>query len=147
MESEALPVEIVLQDDQPAEKSKQVENVDMVFSSIVAASRIKGGLTMQDCRQLTDAKDVLEEFFTVEAGEPLPEVTRIQTDALSFLTKLAEIQQLTGVFTVEGSIKLLDALEDISDEIEERKNNAQKVEARLRKIKAKNGRVNKTLKK
>lgn len=146
MESESSPVEVILQEE-PAEKSKQVENVDMVFNSIVAASRIKGGLTMQDCRQLTDAKDVLEEFFTVEAGESLPEVTRIQTDALAFLTKLAEIQQLTGVFTVEGSIKLLDALEDISDEIEERKNNTQKAEARMRKIKAKNGRVNKALKK
>lgn len=115
-------------------QSEYILALNMLIGSIAEAAKLKGGLSMQDCRQIKDARDVLTDYFTLEEGElEFSEPSRLETDSLAFLIKILETQQLTGVFLIEGSIKILDAIEKLSDVMIDKKSMTQKMgEARRR---------------
>lgn len=119
-------------------QSEYILALNMIIGSIAAAAKIKGGLTMQDCRQIKDARDILVDYFTLEEGDvELSEPSRIETDSLAILIKILETQQLTGVFSIEGSIEILDAIEKLSDAMTDKKSVTQKMEEARRRLKNK----------
>ena len=134
--------EVKIEDLEPEEEEKELtypEHVTMIYASIVKAAEIKGGLTMKDCRQIRDAQEVLIDYFTPDesdaVGAALPEVTRLETDALALLIKIVETQQLTGIFSIEGSIKLEESIDVLSGVLTKKKASARKMEVARRKLK------------
>lgn len=119
-------------------QSEYILALNMLIGSIAEAAKLKGGLSMQDCRQIKDARDLLTDYFTLEEGElEFSEPSRLETDSLAFLIKILETQQLTGVFLIEGSIKILDAIEKLSDVMIDKKSMTQKMEEARRRLKNK----------
>jgi hypothetical protein len=117
-------------------KSEYLESLDLIHFSMAKASEHKGGFTMAECRQLLDSREILIDYFTLEDGETeLSQPSRLETDALAFIVKLLEVQQLTGVFSFEGSARLIEAVEKLSDALTEKKSPKQRLESARRKLK------------
>lgn len=118
-------------------KSEYLMCLNLIHGSLIEAARIKGGFTMADCRQLLDSRSILVDYFTLEDGETeLSEPSRMEMDALALMIKLLEAQQMTGVFSFEGSVKLIEAVEKLSDALTEKKTPKQRMEDQRRKLKA-----------
>ncbi len=84
--------------------------IQFIASNLESAQSIKGVFTMQECKDYTQCVTTLVNFFEKETL-----ATQKEIDALSTFVSLCESQQKTGVFSIKGSVMILDALEEISE--------------------------------
>lgn len=89
-----------------------------VYNNVNAAQQIKGVFSMQECSAVIKSKDNLLKFF--EDGNTSFATEKINEDFIIFVRGV-EKQQTTGVFSMEGSVTLLDRLNTIENAIEKRK--------------------------
>ena len=117
-------------------RSEYLESLDYIHACMAKASEHKGGFTMADCRQLLESREILIDYFTLEDEETeLSQPSRLETDALAFIVKLLEVQQMTGIFSFEGSTRLLESVEKLSDALTQKKSPKQRLESARRKLK------------
>lgn len=110
-----------IEDETPTPVHPGVVAVISLYSNIESAQRIKGGLTMSDCRSLISARNTLIEFFNNTAESGTNEI-----NALDVFNKACNIHQSLGAFTISGAVTMLDNLETISQHIDNRKEKKQK---------------------
>jgi hypothetical protein len=111
----------------PDSDNKPLRLLELVKGNVREGQKQKGKLTMQDCRLLTQAEDVVTKFLTLvsspnkgkEEAEKNVYATEQIYNAFRIILASLEILQTTGIFTVEGSGELLEAMEEISAVLDE----------------------------
>lgn len=96
---------------------KDISALRFIYANIAAAQKVTGAFTMADCRELLKSFRSLAEFF-VEVNNNIDETPKKLAgeeviSAFNVLIKAAEVQQAKGVFSIEGSVELLDNIEFI----------------------------------
>ena len=92
--------------------------LQFIVLNLESAQQIKGAFTMQECKQFLDCVKTLVTFFT-PSEERFADKEEIE--ALSTLTDLCCVQQSKGIFSINGSVMILDALEELNEAINARK--------------------------
>ena len=118
------------------EEKKQVEtqpeniaHVEYIYQSLRDASVQKGNFSMGDVRAMSEARKTLIALFTSNEEGVFPKVEKEEIKALDVLMRCVQFQQSTGVYSFEGTLKILETLEALSKALEEGKAPAQKIEA------------------
>ena len=119
---------------EPKVKSEQLEYVEIIYASLRSANHEKGGFSFQDIKALSAANTTLCAYF---GEDEIGVATSAENKALDVFMKCCEFQQTKGVFTFEGSLLLIKALEKLTDTLHEHKTPADKI-ATLRKKNAEN---------
>lgn len=78
-----------------------VSAVMFVYQSIGAAQNAKGGLSMDDCERILEARNILLEFYAKNA-----EKTKEVFNAYIVLNSSCQFHQKQGAFSIEGSVRL-----------------------------------------
>ncbi len=105
------------------ETQHTVELLGMIYVSLRSANSQKGGFTFDDIKQMSESYNLLVEFFGKDAHLTTPK----EITALDTLLRCCQFQQQTGVFTFEGSIKLLSAFDELTKALNETKTPGQKM--------------------
>ncbi len=111
----------------PVVNLENIAHVEQVYQSLRDASREKGGFSLGDVRAMHEAKETLTALFTSDEEGEFPKVEEKEIKALDVLMKCAQVQQTTGVFSFEGSLRILTSLEALNKALEDGKAPAQKI--------------------
>lgn len=131
--------------------SRLIEALEAVKFNVREGHKQKGALTMQDCRMLLTAEKSLTAFLqklaasesnaaSKEKGEQAAgqEDEKLYANdeiytAYRVILRSLEVLQTTGIFTIEGSVELLNWMEEIAGALDKVKDPA----IRLRELKEK----------
>jgi hypothetical protein len=106
-----------------------LQNLEFIYSNLKQAQQSKGSFTITDCRNLLNSYRCLKSFLTAraiyenikekdpEAAIDEPKTTDEVMNASRLYLAAAEVQQATGVFTIEGSAELFDAFHGIEKKL------------------------------
>jgi len=103
------------------EKNEVLNAIKFVYDNVHSAQSLKGVFTMTECLLVIESKNKLIEFF--ETGNK-NFVTDETNEAFLSFVRACEKQQSTGVFHMEGSVLLLNAIRLIEKELSKRKSPA-----------------------
>lgn len=92
-----------------------VENLEFIFDSLSRAQKSTGKFTLVDCKTLMVAYRSLHEFLSGFRGDG--EIPNYARESYKIISVAAGVQQSTGIFTIEGSAKIVDALLSIENAI------------------------------
>lgn len=109
--------------------NEMTQKLMFINFNVEKAQQNKGAFSMEDCRQFLNAYKVLVSLFsddTKMAGEP-------ELEAFVFIVQGCKVQQGKGVFTMEGSVLILEALESLEKAIDARKDPSLKLKELERK--------------
>jgi hypothetical protein len=95
--------------------SEDFIKIKQLYATLESAQRQSGKFTMADCRNAIEARDVLLDFFSQEDEEPGKE----ESEAWEVFVRCFNIQQSSGSFLMEGSVKILDMLEDLEVKLQD----------------------------
>ena len=90
-----------------------LSKLQFIVLNLEKAQEVKGGFTMQECKSFVECVKPLVALFSPSDEELV--AGNAEVDALATLTHLCEIQQSKGVFSINGSVMILDALEEINE--------------------------------
>jgi hypothetical protein len=96
------------------------ERLAFIQTNVERAQLLKGGLSLEDCRQFLDATKVLLTFFSEETKL----ANKSESDAFTAIVQGVRIQQSKGTFSMEGSVLMLEALEAVEKALDSRKDPA-----------------------
>jgi hypothetical protein len=122
--------------EEPKKENEYVTKLNILYSNLEAAQLHKdkgGSFTMLDCKNIAKAKKTLVDFFNDEENDS--KTTKEELDAFAVLVKGCEMQQATGVFSMDGSIYLLNILENIEDILKKNMDPALKLKEMKKKYK------------
>src|SRR5687767_10348351 len=94
--------------------------LQFIVLNLEKAQEVKGGFTMQECKAFVECvKPLVTLFSPSEESKESSSEEKVagseEVEALSTLTHLCEIQQSKGVFSINGSVMILEALEEINE--------------------------------
>lgn len=123
-------------------ESEECKTIQFLYANIEAAQQKTGAYTMLDCRNILFAYKIILNFFKTITTESISEP--IILNSFEIFLKAIEVQQAKGVFTMQGSVELLEKLEFIQKSLNAKKDPALKLKEMHEKIK---GDVGKSAKK
>lgn len=91
--------------------NENISRIMMIYASLEESQKVKGGLSLQDCRNLVNARATLLSLFSTEDDKVARDK---EFQAFDVLTACCQVQQSLGVFKIEGSVRILETLEAIS---------------------------------
>ncbi len=98
------------------------EAISVIYENLGNAQSRTGAFTLADCRTLRNNKDHLLKVVDDVS------VDKETTEAFQFFSRALEAQQSKGVFTLDGSIMLLEKLELLEKWIADHKSASMKLE-------------------
>jgi hypothetical protein len=144
----------------PVKLPVAIECLNFIYQNVHAGQHHKGAFNMEDCREFIKAKNLLIELFTEPAilcesensteedtvgatigtdrnkTEKIPEpryAEQKHLDAYTVVLKGCSVIQSTGIFSMEGSVMILDRLELLSQELEKIKSPTLKMKQLVKK--------------
>ena len=98
------------------------EAINIIYENLGNAQSRTGAFALKDCKALRDNKDHLLKVVDDVS------VDKETTESFQFFSRALEVQQSKGVYTVDGSIMLLEKLELVEQWITDHKSASQKLE-------------------
>jgi len=100
-----------------------VLHLNNIYNNVNAAQQLRGVFTMKDCRDFLNAKKELLTFLTnitsLSNGKDLVCEDQKIIDSFAIMVEGCNVQQKTGIFSIEGSVDLLTSIENIEKVIED----------------------------
>lgn len=119
----------------PQPLSPILTKIQFIVLNLESAQAHKGAFKMEDCKTFLNCVKSLVSLFTPTEDDSEKMAEQEDVDALATLTQLCAIQQSTGVFSINGSVMILDALEEINEALNAIKNPALKFKELQSKVK------------
>lgn len=107
--------------------TEQVEKLSLtplqfINNNVEAGQQVRGAFNLVQCREYENCMKTLNTFFSAEEKLAKQE----EVNALATLINLCEVQQSKGVFSIRGSVMILEALESLNEEMDKFKDPALK---------------------
>jgi hypothetical protein len=111
------------------QSNEMIERLVFIQTNVERAQLLKGGFSLEDCRQFLDATKILVAFFS----EDTKLANKSESDAFTAIVQGVRIQQSKGTFSMEGSVLMLEALEAVEKVLDSRKDPSLKLKEMERK--------------
>lgn len=108
------------------DSSRVKQALKTIYDNLEVAQSRTGAFTLLDCKAVRESKNNL-----VKVIESEDSVDKDTMDAFRFLSKALDLQQAKGVFSIDGSIMLLEELQLLEKWVNDHKSASQKLEEAL----------------
>lgn len=115
-----------------------VQALNFIHSNLEAAQAKTGAFTMVDCKNVRNAYFYLVEFMSSLTENSI--AGEMPFGAMGMIYRASDLQQSKGIFTMAGSVEILNKLEFIHTKLMEIKDPSLKLQETKEEIKKKNGR-------
>jgi hypothetical protein len=100
---------------------KMAESLKLVYDSIETAQNRSGAMNMQECRKFKKSRECLDKTIDIFAKGEITSFDKEVVDSMAFLNSAASLQQSRAMYTTEGSILILENLEQIEEWVKKHK--------------------------